>query len=97
MMNVNFTGRIGMKNKKGYGITNCKICGNKTSGDLCGYCRIIMEEWGMIKLETETFIVTKDEEIYVSSSAVDRIICPVCLATNTVVDLNCCNCGYNLK
>jgi len=79
-------------------MSECKNCGNKTSGELCGYCRIIMEEWGMIKLETETFIVTKDEEIYISSSEKDeKTICPMCLSTNTVLDLKCRNCGMRLK
>jgi len=42
-------------------------------------------------------IVTKDKEIFVSSSEADHVICPVCLATNMVLDLECRNCGKRLK
>lgn len=47
--------------------------------------------------KTKTIVVTEDEEIFVSSSETDRVICPVCLASNTVLDLKCRNCGKRLK
>lgn len=50
------------------------------------------KKWRSKKMKRETITVTEDR-IFVSSSEQDRVICPVCLATNTVLDLKCRNCG----
>ena len=52
--------------------------------------------------EKTTFLVDGDFEdrVFVSKSEKEerfKVVCPVCLATNTVFDLKCSNCGKRLK
>ena len=53
-----------------------------------------------VNMEKETYLVDGDNEVFVSKSEKEarfNVICSLCLATNTVFDLKCRNCGARLK